>query len=429
MIPERRFSLKIRQKMKRVIVCTAAAVLTGVLASGCGEVSGSLSSPDETSPVQNQEGGEVSDGTPQQEALGTAEEKSSEELLEEQVEAYLSDMTLEEKAAQLFVVAPEAITGVETVTAAGNATRKALEKYPVGGFVYLKANLVSESQTKEMLRNTQEYYQEIMGIPIFLSVDEEGGTVARIANNDGFSVENVGSMADIGRTGDPDKAYEAGQILGGYLSDLGFNLDFAPVADVLTNPDNTVIGSRSFGSDSQLVADMVLAEMEGLSDAGMLSCVKHFPGHGGTAGDTHEGYAYTDRTLEQLTESELVPFAAAADAGVPFIMVSHISAPQVTGDNIPASLSDKIVNGLIRDQLEYDGIVITDALNMGAISENYDSDQAAVRALKAGADMLLMPSDFNSAYQGVLEAVENGEISEDRIDASVRRILRVKLQL
>lgn len=421
--------MKIRQKMKRVIVCTAAAVLTGVLASGCGEVSGSLSSPDETSPVQNQEGGEVSDGTPQQEALGTAEEKSSEELLEEQVEAYLSDMTLEEKAAQLFVVAPEAITGVETVTAAGNATRKALEKYPVGGFVYLKANLVSESQTKEMLRNTQEYYQEIMGIPIFLSVDEEGGTVARIANNDGFSVENVGSMADIGRTGDPDKAYEAGQTLGGYLSDLGFNLDFAPVADVLTNPDNTVIGSRSFGSDSQLVADMVLAEMEGLSDAGMLSCVKHFPGHGGTAGDTHEGYAYTDRTLEQLTESELVPFAAAADAGVPFIMVSHISAPQVTGDNIPASLSDKMVNGLIRDQLEYDGIVITDALNMGAISENYDSDQAAVRALKAGADMLLMPSDFNSAYQGVLEAVENGEISEDRIDASVRRILRVKLRL
>lgn len=421
--------MKIRQKMKIAAVCTAMAVLTAVLAAGCERSQNSLSAPEETSLAQGQEEEFSSGGDFQQETQGKEEEKTAEELLEEQVEQYLSGMTLEEKAAQLFVVMPEAITDAGTVTAAGNATRAALEKYPVGGLVYLKSNLVSESQTKEMLANTQKYYQEIAGFPIFLSVDEEGGTVARVAGNDGFSVEDVGDMADIGAAGDTGKAYEAGMTLGTYLSELGFNLDFAPVADVLTNPDNTVIGSRSFGSDSRLVTGMVLAEIEGLSDSGMLSCAKHFPGHGGTAGDTHEGYAYTDKTLEELTELELVPFAAAADAGVPFIMVSHISAPQAVGDNTPASMSGMMVNGLIREQLGYDGIVITDALNMGAISENYTSAQAAVQALGAGVDMLLMPADFEAAYRGVLEAVKDGTVTEERIDASVRRILRVKLQL
>ena len=293
----------------------------------------------------------------------------------------------------------------------------------------MKANLVSESQTRKMLGNVQEYAQEITGLPVFLSVDEEGGTVARVANNDGFSVEDVGDMADIGASGDAGKAYEVGETIGTYLSGLGFNLDFAPDADVLTNPDNAVIGVRSFGSDSQLVSDMVLAEMDGLADAGVLSCVKHFPGHGGTAGDTHEGYAYTDKTLDQLKAAELVPFAAAVEAEVPFVMVSHISVPQVIGDNTPSSLSETMVSEVLRDQLGYDGIVITDALNMGAIAEKYSSSEAAVRALSAGVDMLLMPADFESAYNGVLQAVEDGTLSEARIDDSVRRILRVKLSV
>ena len=425
--------MKSRQRIKKktVAVCTAAAVLAVLLAAGCqlpedGSPSGGSTG---SGREQEQAHGSVTEQEAQNTEQNTEKEKSPEELLEEQVEACLAEMTTEEKAAQLFIVTPESVTGVETVTAAGDATRKALEQYPVGGFVYMKSNLVDASQTGKMLSNTQNYYQEITGLPMFLSVDEEGGTVARIGNNDGFSVEHVGDMAEVGATKDPRKAYETGQILGTYLSDLGFNLDFAPDADVLTNPENTVIGPRSFGTDSQLVTEMVLAEMEGLADTGMLSCVKHFPGHGGTAGDTHEGYAYTDKTLEELEQAELVPFAAAADAGVPFLMVSHISAPQVIGDNTPSSLSETMVNGVIRERFGYDGIVITDAMNMGAVAENYTSSQAAVQAVLAGVDMLLMPEDFVSAYEGVLQAVEDGTISPERLNDSVRRILRVKLSM
>lgn len=411
-------------RKKRIItVCTAMAVLTAVLAAGCRPSEMQLSSGNEASGQEKEQ--YENNGTIQ----GVIEEKSPEEQMEEEIEQYLSDMTLEEKAAQLFVVTPEALTHVGTVTAAGERTRKALEEYPVGGFVYLKQNLVSDSQTREMLENTQEYFREITGLPAFLTVDEEGGTVARIAGNDGFSVEDVGNMSDIGATGDPESAYEAGKTIGTYLSELGFNVDFAPVADVLTNPENTVIGSRSFGSDSQLVTDMVLAEMTGLDEGGVLPCVKHFPGHGATAADTHEGYAWTDRTLEELQTSELVPFEAAADAEVPFLMVSHISVPRVTGDDTPASLSEFMVNGLIREQMDYDGIVITDALNMGAVAENYTSAQAAVQALEAGVDMLLMPENFEAAYQGVIAAVHDNTLTEERIDESVRRILREKLSM
>lgn len=415
-------------KLKTAAVCTATAVLAVVLGAGCGSPQENKAAPEETVSVQETE--KVPEAEePFGEIQGVIEETAPPQTLEEQVEQYLGDMTLEEKVAQLFVITPEAITHVETVTAAGETTRKAMEEYPVGGFVYMKANLVSESQTRKMLGNVQEYAQEITGLPVFLSVDEEGGTVARVAKNDGFSVEDVGDMADIGASGDTGKAYEVGETIGTYLSDLGFNLDFAPDADVLTNPDNAVIGVRSFGSDSQLVSDMVLAEMDGLSDAGVLSCVKHFPGHGGTAGDTHEGYAYTDKTLDELKAAELVPFAAAVEAEVPFVMVSHISVPQVIGDNTPSSLSETMVSEVLRDQLGYDGIVITDALNMGAIAENYSSSEAAVRALSAGVDMLLMPADFESAYNGVLQAVEDGTLSEARIDDSVRRILQVKLSV
>lgn len=406
-----------------ITVCTVMAVLTAVLAAGCRPSEVQLSSGNESS---GQETGQYENsGTIQ----GVIEEMSPEEQIEEEIEQYLSDMTLEEKAAQLFVVTPEALTHVGTVTAAGERTREALEAYPVGGLVYLKQNLVSESQTRQMLENTQEYSGEIVDLPTFLTVDEEGGTVARIAGNDGFAVEDVGNMADIGAAGDPLQAYQVGKTIGAYLSELGFNVDFAPVADVLTNPENTVIGSRSFGSDSQLVTDMVLAEMKGLAEGGVLACVKHFPGHGATEADTHEGYAWADRTLEELRISELVPFEAAADAGVPFLMVSHISVPRVTGDDTPASLSEFMVKGLIREQMDYDGIVITDALNMGAVAENYTSAQAAVLALEAGVDMLLMPEDFEAAYQGVITAVHDNTLTEERINESVRRILRVKLSM
>lgn len=342
---------------------------------------------------------------------------------------FVAGMTLEQKIAQMFVITPEALTGYANVTAAGDTTKTCYQQKPVGGIIYMEENLLGSEQTTQMLTDMQAIAKETTGLPAFLSVDEEGGTVTRIAKNEAFGVNDVGNMSDIGASGDTSKAGQAGVTLGTYLKALGFNVDFAPVADVLTNPDNTVIGTRSFGSDPQTVADMVSAELQGLQSQGVYGVVKHFPGHGGTAGDSHEAAVTLDKSLEDLMATELVPFERAVQDGVSFVMVGHISVPSVVGDDTPASLSQMMVSNVLREQLGYDGIVITDALNMGAVTDNYTSDQAAVLAVNAGVDMLLMPQDYEAAYNGLLAAVQDGTISEERIDESVVRIVRVKLSM
>jgi len=347
----------------------------------------------------------------------------------EEVQNIVDSMSLEEKVAQLFLVQPEAIVDIGTATAAGDATKQAINKTPVGGFVYFSDNLQSEQQVQDMLRNVQKYSEDRIGLPAFLSVDEEGGTVARVASTGRFDVTDVGDMAKIGASGDVQQARQAGETIGSYLSELGFNLDFAPDADVLTNPDNTVVKKRSFGSDPRVVSDMSLAVAQGLAQHQVYSVYKHFPGHGATAGDTHQGYAYTDKTLDELKQSELIPFENAIQNNAAFIMAAHISAPRVTGDDTPASLSKTMITDILRGQMGYDGIVVTDAMNMGAVTEQYTSAQAAVKALQAGADIVLMPEDFQEAYQGVLDAVKDGTLTEQRINESVTRIVKVKVHM
>lgn len=345
----------------------------------------------------------------------------------QQAAEIVAGMTLEDKIAQMFVITPDALTGYNGVTAAGDTTKAAYQERPVGGIIYMSDNLTDRDQTAAMLDNMQAIAKERTGLPLFLCVDEEGGSVARIASTPAFEIENVGDMSAIGESGDSGNAYNAGNTIGMYLAELGFNVDFAPVADVLTNADNTAIGDRSFGSDAQTVASMVTAELDGLSAAGVYGTVKHFPGHGGTAGDSHDGAVTTERTLEELMAEELVPFQSAVDAGVTFVMVGHISVPNVTGDNTPSSLSEMMITDVLRTQMGYDGIVITDAMNMKAITGHYNSDKAAVLAVTAGADVILMPADYASAYSGLLKAVQDGTITEERIDESVNRIVRAKL--
>lgn len=347
----------------------------------------------------------------------------------DKVQQIVDSMSLEEKVAQLFLVQPEAIVDIGTATAAGDATKQAINKTPVGGFVYFSDNLQSEQQVQDMLRNVQKYSEDRIGLPAFLSVDEEGGTVARVASTGRFDVTDVGDMEKIGASGDVQQARQAGETIGSYLSELGFNLDFAPDADVLTNPDNTVVKKRSFGSDPRVVSDMSLAVAQGLAQHQVYSVYKHFPGHGATAGDTHQGYAYTDKTLDELKQSELIPFENAIQNNAAFIMAAHISAPRVTGDDTPASLSKTMITDILRGQMGYDGIVVTDAMNMGAVTEQYTSAQAAVKALQAGADLVLMPEDFQEAYQGVLDAVKDGTLTEQRINESVTRIVKVKVHM
>lgn len=349
--------------------------------------------------------------------------QKEEEKLDAKVQDLIAGMSLEEKVAQMFFVTPENLTGVDAATQAGETTRQALTQYPVGGLIYFSKNIYDEEQLTTMIRNSQSYSE----IPLFIGVDEEGGSlVARIANHPNFDVEKFPDMAEIGATGDPSRAYEVGSTIASYLKDYGFNLDFAPDADVLTNPNNTAIGVRSFGSDPDMTAQMVEQAVKGFQDHQVSAVIKHFPGHGGTTTDSHNGAAIVDRSLEELRSAEFLPFEAGIQAGVDMVMVGHLQVPQVISDDTPASLSSEMITDVLRNELGYDGIVITDSLSMGAITTYYTSADAAVKCIQAGVDMLLMPYSFTEAYQGVLDAVNSGEISEERINESVTRILKVK---
>lgn len=342
---------------------------------------------------------------------------------------FISRMTIEEKVAQMFFITPELLTGTELVTAAGDVTTNAFDRYPVGGLVYFAKNLETPDQTRDMLRDVQEYALQTQEFPVFLGVDEEGGRVLRIASNSVFGVPKTEAMGVLAAQKDTQVIRDAADTIGVYLSDLGFNVNFAPDADVLTNESNQAIGDRSFGSDPHIVADMAWAYTEGLHQHGILACYKHFPGHGGTVEDTHAGYAYSYKTIGELKETELVPFQSGCDRGIDFIMVSHVSIPNVTGGDIPATLSGELVTDLLRQEMGFQGIIITDSMSMGAVSEHYSPGEAVVMAVQAGCDMLLMADHFEPSYNAVLDAVADGEIAEEEIDASVLRIIEAKLRL
>ncbi len=348
-------------------------------------------------------------------------EMTREERLDEYVDAGIAVMPLEDKVAGLFVVTPEAITGVGTAVQAGDGTRQALEQYAVGGLIYFKKNIESEEQLREMLQNTASYAR----YPLFFAVDEEGGSVARLAE------AGVGPAVDtaraIGETADPQNAYQAGVTIGAALSGLGFNLDLAPVAD-LASVEGSVMEERAYGADAQTASPFVASMVQGLKEQNVAACLKHFPGNGATTQDAHTGQAVSTRTAEEFKSQELAVFQAGIDAGADMVMVSHMIATGLTGedDRTPCSLSKKIVTELLRGEMGYNGVVITDSLDMAAITDYYSADEAAVEALLAGCDMLLMPEDFEAAYNGVLQAVKDGRIDEKRIDDCLRRIYRIK---
>lgn len=339
----------------------------------------------------------------------------------------LGKMSLREKVGQLFIVRPEALaenSNAETAPATDrvdDAVISRIEEYPVGGIALFSRNITSAEQLPMFISDLQSSSK----YPLFIAVDEEGGRVARIANSDFFNVASYKSMEDIGKSGDASKAEEVGRQIGLYLKELGFNLDFAPVADTNTNPQNIVIGDRSYGSDPALVARMVSAQLDGMHDSGIMGTLKHFPGHGDTKDDTHSGYVSIEKTWDELKECELVPFITALPKA-DMVMVSHITAVNVTSDKLPTSMSETMITGKLRNELGYDGVIITDAMAMGAVADNYTSAEAAVTAVKAGVDIVLMPQNLDEAFNGVMNAVTDGEISMARLDESVMRILKLK---
>ena len=333
-------------------------------------------------------------------------------------EELLAGMTLHEKVCQLFIVQPSDITGVSKVTAAGVTTHRALERYPVAGLLYDATNLVSMEQTKTMLATVQTYTK----IPLILTCDEEGGRVNRLMHTIGTTY--IGPMLGFKDQG-PDKAAENAKIIASDLRSCGFNMDLAPVADVWSNPSNTVIGDRAYSDDFDEAGGLVASAVEGFHQGGVACTLKHFPGHGDTSADSHYGSVYVYKTLDELREAEFKPFRAGIDAGADAVMMGHLIIADV--DDQPALLSHKIVTEILREELGFDGVVITDSLKMQAMTDHYGSGDIAVGAIQAGVDLLLCPQNLEEAVNALTRAVEDGTITQERLDESVLRVLRLKI--
>lgn len=341
------------------------------------------------------------------------------------VDDILNNMTLEEKIGQLFIV---------DITALSNGYYKqgninlnienSIKKYNVGGVIFFEEDIKTRSQTKNFIKDLQKASKTQM----FIAVDEEGGRVARIANNKNMKTTKFPYMSEVGANKKEEYAYDMGATIGSEIKTLGFNLDFAPVADVLTNKSSNGIGNRSFGSDEKLVAKMVKNVVNGLQDANVSATLKHFPGHGDADSDSHDGAVIVENDIKRLRKVEFLPFKAGIKQGVDFIMISHISISRVTEDTVPASMSKIVLKDIIRKELEFEGVVITDAFNMKAITDNYTTKEAVVESIKNGTDIILMPQNLKQAYNAVLEALEDDIITEKRINESVLRILRTKVK-
>ena len=356
---------------------------------------------------------------------------------EDPVLLQMEKMSLREKVGQLFMIRPDALesrfgpaeledNSITGTTRVSDEMRQAYANYPCGGFALFRKNILSPSQLNMFTQNLHT----LNDLTPMLGIDEEGGRIARIANHPAnFGVRKFSSMGSIAASGDESKAFEVGRTIGQYLKAYGFNIDFAPVADVNTTPRNPVIGDRAFGNDPNAAAVMVRRVIEGLHSSGVASCIKHFPGHGDTATDTHTGYAETKKTWEEISSCEMIPFRAGIAAGTDFVMTAHIAAPNVTGTDEPSTMSYTVLTEKLRGELGFEGLIITDALSMGAITEKYSSSEACIRCIKAGVDVLLMPYDYFEAFDGVAAAVERGEISEARLNESVYRVLKFKRQV
>lgn len=364
------------------------------------------------------------------EEIQTTDKASTEEIGEElegetneEIEKLLGEMSLHDKICQMMFVAPEALTGVNTATAAGQMTEDAILEYPVGGVILFENNLVDRNQTMVMISNMQQYAKERNNIGLFIAVDEEGGNVARVAGKLGTTQLNP--MYEYREQG-VEMAYDNAATIANDISQFGFNLDFAPVADTWSNTNNTVIGKRAYSDDYEKAAGLVSSAVEGFHSKNVMCTLKHFPGHGDTAEDSHTGSAYVYKTLEELRMEELLPFQAGIKAGADMVMVGHITLPEL--DALPASLSSVIITDILRGELEYDGVVITDALSMKALTGHYGLEKIAVMAVQAGNDLLLCQTGMKSMVSAIENAIANGEIAEERIDQSVRRILKLKYE-
>lgn len=414
-----------RKNQLRVLAAALAGALLSAALFGCAPAGDTQSLPQPSAAPAKPSAGPEQTAPPQPETPQQTEPSQA-------VAGRLTGMTLREKVGQMFFVRPDALdpaqeqeqiddADADGVTALTDAMSAMLADYPVGGVVLFGKNITGPQQLTDLTGQLHA----AMDAPLLIAVDEEGGAVARLASHPAFDLPRYESAAAVAAAGGAQAVQQMYAEIGGYLDSYGIDLDFAPDADVNTNPDNPVIGTRAFSSDPQTAAELVAAAVEGFADTGVLCCVKHYPGHGDTAEDSHKSLAATHKTWAELAACELLPFQAGVRAGADLVMAGHIAAPEVTGEDTPASLSPQLM-GRIRTGLGFSGAIVTDSLAMEGITGLYSAGEAAVLAVQAGADILLMPNGLAEAFDAVVAAVEEGAIPESRIDESAARVLALK---
>lgn len=332
------------------------------------------------------------------------------------VEKIIRKMTLREKIGQMIVM-PLNADFANTESAKFKEMKRQIEQLHVGGFTVFRG----EANSIAALTNEA---QRLSKLPLFFSADYERGLRMQSRTGTPFTT-NMGVAA----TGDVSAAYRQGKIICEEMRSIGVNWLFAPVADINNNPDNPVINIRSFGANPQKVGEFVASAVRGVREANCLATLKHFPGHGNTATDSHIGLSVISANRGELEATEFVPFKSGIAAGVDSIMTAHLAVPNVAGDNLPSTLNPKILNDILRKDLKFDGIISTDSMEMGAITKTYPNGESAVMAIKAGVDVVLFPPDVNAAVNAVEAAVKRGEITEKRLDESVKRLLNAKYRI
>ena len=347
--------------------------------------------------------------------------ESEEEKLEKAAREYVSGMSKDEKIYQMFIVRPETITGVDVATQAGDATKEALSKYPVGGIVMFSQNIEDKDQIKEMISNMQSYSK----IPLFISVDEEGGAVSRVQEK--LSTTELKDMYEYKDDGE-DTAKKNAKTLADSIKALGFNYDFAPVADVWTNKDSDAIGERCYTDDYETATKLIPAAVEGFHQGNIITSLKHFPGLGGASEDTHDTLAHTSKSKNELLNEDLAPFKAGIAAGADSVMTAHIIVDELDSEK-PATISKSVVPELLRKELDYKGIVITDSLQMSSITESYSTDELVVGMINdATVDIILDVNSIDDYYEAINKALTDGDIKETSIDESVVKIIALKMK-
>lgn len=335
------------------------------------------------------------------------------------IEKLIDKMTTEEKIAQMMFIGLQG-------TSLSNEEAELIRNEKVGGVILLGGNIQNETQLLQYMKNIKQA-NKTNHTPLMLGVDEEGGRVSRIPD----SIANFPSSQYIGAHGSPSTSREIGQLLAQKVKAFGFNVNFAPVLDIHNNPQNNVIGDRSFGTTPNIVSEFGIATMNGIKSEGVIPVVKHFPGHGNTSVDSHVSLPNVDKSIEDIKEEEIIPFQKAFNEGADMVMVAHILY-SAFDQEYPATLSKRIITDFLREEMEFEGVVITDDMSMGAITQNYGMEEAAVLSIRAGTDMFMLTSSGEGNYDRVksalIQAVKQGKIKEQSLNNSVRRILKLKDQ-